>query len=152
MKISGIKMYLYGILEKLVPRTKRNETRRCADRGGRCAVVVRDAMRGPLRTGSICAMRCAVVVRDAMRGRCTGCDARSLYCAMRCAVVVRDAMRGLVAFARCATRCALVAFARCRLHHAFDGGILRVLRNGFRDGRRNGRRNGWVDGMGLALS
>ena len=29
---------------------------RCADRGGRCAVVVRDAM------------RCAVVVRDAMRG------------------------------------------------------------------------------------
>ena len=127
MKISGIKMYLYGILEKLVPRTKRNETRRCADRGGRCAVVVRDAMRGPLRTGSICAMRCAVVVRDAMRGRCTGCDARSLYCAMRCEVVVRDAMRGLVAFARCATRCALVAFARCRRHHAFDGGILRVV-------------------------
>ena len=38
------------------------------------------------------------------------------------------------------------------LSHAFDGGILRVLRNGFRDGRRNGRRNGWVDGMGLALS
>jgi hypothetical protein len=82
---------------------------------------------GPLRTGSICAMRCTVVVRDAMRGRCTGCDARSLYCAMRCAVVVRDAMRGLVAFARCATRCALVAFARCRRHHAFDGGIFRVV-------------------------
>jgi len=34
---------------------------------------------------------------------------------------------------------------------AFDGGILRVLRNGFRDGRRNGRRNGWVDGMGLGM-
>ena len=34
---------------------------------------------------------------------------------------------------------------------AFDGGILRVLRNGFRDGRRNGRRNGWVDGMGLRV-
>ena len=37
------------------------------------------------------------------------------------------------------------------LSHAFDGGILRVLRNGFRDGRRNGRRNGWVDGMGLRV-
>ena len=36
-------------------------------------------------------------------------------------------------------------------NHAFDGGILRVLRNGFRDGRRNGRRNGWVDGMGLGM-
>ncbi len=33
----------------------------------------------------------------------------------------------------------------------FDGGILRVLRNGFRDGLRNGRRNGWVDGMGLRV-
>ena len=80
------------------------------------------------------------------------CDARGLVafarCAvmhgmrrpMRCAVVVRDAMRGLVAFARCS--------CKRRQPHAFDGGILRVLRNGFRDGRRNGRRNGWVDGMG----
>ena len=58
---------------------------------------------------------------------------------MRCAVVVRDAMRGLVAFARCATRCALVAFARCRLHHAFDGGILRVRMVG-------GGMGGWVGG------
>ena len=30
---------------------------------------------------------------------------------------------------------------------AFDGGIFRVLRNGFRDGRWNG----WVDGMGLGM-
>ena len=31
---------------------------------------------------------------------------------------------------------------------AFDGGILRVLRNGFRDGRRNG----WAGGrMGLGM-
>jgi hypothetical protein len=40
------------------------------DRAGcamRCAVVVQDAMRGPLRTGCICAMQCVVVVRDAMR-------------------------------------------------------------------------------------
>ena len=49
---------------------------------------------------------------------------------MRCAVVVRDAMRGLVAFARCS--------CKRRQRHAFDGGILRVLRNGFRDGRRVG--------------
>ena len=35
---------------------------------------------------------------------------------------------------------------------AFDGGILRVFRNGFRDGRRNGRRNGWAGGgMGLRV-
>ena len=49
----------------------------------RCVLVtfVRDAMRGPLRTGYICAVRCADVVRDAMRGPLrTGC-----ICAVRCA-------------------------------------------------------------------
>jgi len=57
---------------------------RCADLCGlvvfaRCvARSLYCTMRGPLRTGCICAMRCAVVVlRDALRGRCTGCDART---------------------------------------------------------------------------
>jgi len=122
MKCSGIKMYIYWILEKIVPRTKRNETRAkyweaCADRGGRCAVVVRDAMRGPLRAGYRCgrrAARCADCLRcDAMRAGwlhsrgalwCTG-DARA------------DALRTGCDAMRCAG--GLVAFARCRRHHAF---------------------------------
>ena len=58
------------------------------NRGGRCAVVVRDAMRGPLRTGCICAMRCAVVIAR--------CAARSLY-GMRCADWLH--LRGVVASA-----------------------------------------------------
>jgi hypothetical protein len=63
------------------------------------------------------AMQCA-----AMHGmRYTGCDA------MRCDA--RDAMRGPMRCELVAMQCAargLVAFARCRRRHAFDGGIFRV--------------------------
>ena len=91
--------------------------------------------------------------RRAMRGRCTGCDARTstgwlsvqaapctvrglfaMCCARAgCIRAVRcdaqDAMRGPMRCELVAMQCAargLVAFARCRRHHAFDGGILRV--------------------------
>ena len=104
--------------------------------------------------------------RRAMRGRCTGCDARTstgwlsvqaapctvrglfaMCCARAgCIRAVRcdaqDAMRGPMRCELVAMQCAargLVAFARCRRHHAFDGGILRVGGEGLRYGRIGGR-------------
>jgi hypothetical protein len=89
-----------------------------------------------------------------------GCDA------MRCAVL-RCTVRGLFAM-QCAAS-GLVAFARCRRRHAFDGGIFRVGFFGFGStsirstvvtgqteglkvgcggmgGRKDGWRNGWIGG------
>jgi hypothetical protein len=56
----------------------------------------RDAMRGPMRC-ELVAMQCAAL-------RCTVCGLFAMQCAAR----------------------GLVAFARCRRRHAFDGGIFRV--------------------------
>ena len=44
---------------------------------------------------------------------------------------MRSPMRCELVAMQCAAR-GLVAFARCRRHHAFDGGILRVGRRGFK--------------------
>ena len=56
------------------------------------------------------------------------CDARGLVAFARCAVAdaLRGSMRCELFAMQCATR-GLVAFALCRRHHAFDGGILRVV-------------------------
>ena len=109
------------------------------------------AMRGGLVIGAGGALHGARIVCDAMRCARAGCI-RAVRCDARDAQAdaLRRSMRCELFAMQCAAR-GLVAFARCRRHHAFDGGILRVLRNGFRDGRRNGRRNGWVDGMGLRV-
>ena len=109
------------------------------------------AMRGGLVIGAGGALHGARIVCDAMRCARAGCI-RAVRCDARDAQAdaLRRSMRCELFAMQCAAR-GLVAFARCRRHHAFDGGILRVLRNGFRDGRRNGRRNGWVDGMGLGM-
>ena len=107
-----------------------NQTKRNQRKVMRSVCGPRRAMRGrctgcDTRTStgwlSVRAARCTVVVRDAMRGRCTGCDAR-------CAVMhrMRSPMRCELVAMQCAAR-GLVAFARCRRHHAFDGGILRVV-------------------------
>ena len=61
-------------------------------------------------------MRCDT--RDAMRE-----PMRCELVAMQCAAL-RCTVRGLFAMQYAARR--LVAFARCRRRHAFDGGILRV--------------------------
>ena len=78
--------------------------------------------RGALRCTGCDAMRCDA--RDAMRE-----PMRCELIAMQCAAL-RCTVRGLFAM-QCAAR-GLVAFARCRRRHAFDGGIFRV---------------GWVGGV-----
>jgi hypothetical protein len=102
----------------------------------KCGLVQRSwlAMRGPMRAGWLHS-------RGALR--CTGCDAMScdardamrepMRCelvAMQCAAL-RCTVRGLFAI-QCAAR-GLVAFARCRRRHAFDGGIFRVGGEGLRE-------------------
>jgi len=80
------------------------------------------AMRGGLVIGAGGAMHGARIVCDAMRCARAGCIR-----AVRCDA--QDAMRGPMRCELVAMQCAargLVAFARCRRHHAFDGGILRV--------------------------
>jgi hypothetical protein len=72
--------------------------------------------RGALRCTGCDAMRCDA--RDAMRE-----PMRCELVAMQCAAL-RCTVRGLFAI-QCAAR-GLVAFARCRRRHAFDGGIFRV--------------------------
>jgi hypothetical protein len=62
--------------------------------------------------------------RDAMRE-----PMRCELVAMQCAAL-RCTVRGLFAI-QCAAR-GLVAFARCRRRHAFDGGIFRVGGEGLR--------------------
>ena len=89
----------------------------------------RQAMRGGLVFGAriVCyAMRC-----DAMHCARAGCDAcAALRCTVRRLFVMQCAAM------QCAAR-GLVAFARCRLRHAFDRGILRVVKGwGLRYGRR----------------
>ena len=75
---------------------------RCADRGGRCAVVVRDAM------------RCAVVVRDAMRGLVAFARCAALRVRCICAIKTQSLRR-------------CHAFESSRLLAlACNGGILRV--------------------------
>ena len=94
------------------------------------------AMRGGLVIGAGCALHGARIVCDAMRCARAGCI-RAVRCDARDAQAdaLRRSMRCELFAMQCAAR-GLVAFALCRRHHAFDGGILRVLRNGFRDGRR----------------
>ncbi len=77
------------------------------------------AMRGGLVIGAGGALHGARIVCDAMRCARAGCI-RAVRCDARDAQAV--ALRGSM---QCAAR-GLVAFARCRQHHAFDGGILRV--------------------------
>jgi hypothetical protein len=79
--------------------------------------------------------------RDAMRGPMR-CDAQ--------ADALRGPMRCKLVAMQCAVR-GLVAFARCRRHHAFDGGIFRVGGEGLRYGRKDGWRNGWIGVMGLRV-
>ena len=91
---------------------------RCAQAG--CIRAVRcdaqDAQSDALRTGCD-AMRCA----RAGCIRAVRCDARDAQ-----ADALRRSMRCELFAMQCAAR-RLVAFARCRQHHAFDGGILRVV-------------------------
>ena len=140
-------MYINWILEKLVPRTKRNQRKvlrsacraagaRCAPCGRRCAAGdawrvgcwCADCLRCAgrcARAGCIRAVRCAV--QDAMQYaalhgmRCASrCDANWLRCnALRCDARDADCLRYNAMHAGW-------LHSRCRL--AFDGGILRVLR------------------------
>ena len=80
------------------------------------------AMRGGLVIGAGGALHGARIVCDAMRCARAGCI-RSVCCDARDAQ--SDALRTGCDAMRCAG--GLVAFARCRRHHAFDGGILRVV-------------------------
>ena len=68
----------------------------------------------------------ARIVCDAMRCARAGCI-RAVRCDARDAQAdaLRRSMRCELFAMQCAAR-GLVAFARCRRHHAFDGGILRV--------------------------
>ncbi len=111
------------------------------------------AMRGGLVIGAGGALHGARIVCDAMRCaragciRAVGCDARDAQA---------DALRGSMRcelFAMQYDARWLVAFARCRRHHAFDGGILRVRMGGFKewaDGMGGGM-GGCADGMGLGM-
>jgi hypothetical protein len=64
---------------------------------------------------------------------------------------LKPSMRCELVAMQCAAR-GLVAFARCRRHHAFDGGIFEVGGEGLRYGRKDGWSVGWVDGvMGLRV-
>ena len=79
------------------------------------------AMGGGLVIGAGGALHGARIVCDAMRCARAGCI-RAVCCDARDAQ--DDALRTGCDAMRCAG--GLVAFARCRRHHAFDGGILRV--------------------------
>jgi hypothetical protein len=113
------------VLNETKPKPYHNLDRRCV--AGWLSVRGLFAMRGPMRAGWLHS-------RGALR--CTGCDAmccdardamrepmRCELVAMQCAAL-RCTVRGLFAI-QCAAR-GLVAFARCRRRHAFDGGIFRV--------------------------
>jgi hypothetical protein len=82
------------------------------------------AMRGGLVISAGGALHGARIVCDAMR-----CDARdAMRGPMRCdaqADALRGPMRCKLVAMQCTVR-GLVAFARCRRHYAFDGGIFRV--------------------------
>ena len=106
-----------------------NQTKRTQRKVMRSVCGPRRAMRGPRRAmrgglviGAGGALHGAWIVCDAMRCaragciRAVRCDAREMRGPMRCELVAMQ----------CAAR-GLVAFARCRRHHAFDGGILRVV-------------------------
>jgi hypothetical protein len=99
-------MYLNSILEKLVPRTKRNQRKvlrsACRAAGARCSPCGRRCAAGAAGDAWRAGFRCADCLRcNALRAgwlhsrgalRCTGCDA------MRCAAlhgarIVCDAMR-----------------------------------------------------------
>jgi len=84
------------------------------------------AMRGGLVIGAGGALHGARIVCDAMRCARAGCI-RAVRCDARDAQAdaLRRSMRCELFAMQCAAR-GLVAFARCRRHHAFDGGILRV--------------------------
>jgi hypothetical protein len=84
------------------------------------------AMRGGLVIGAGGALHGARIVCDVMRCARAGCI-RAVRCDARDAQA--DALRGSMRCELVAMQCAargLVAFARCRWHHAFDGGIFRV--------------------------
>ena len=85
------------------------------------------AMRGGLVIGAGGALHGARIVCDAMRCARAGCM-RAVRCDARDALAdaLRRSMRCELFAMQCAAR-GLVAFARCRRHHAFDGGILRVV-------------------------
>ena len=85
------------------------------------------AMRGGLVIGAGGALHGARIVCDAMRCARAGCI-RAVRCDARDAQAdaLRRSMRCELFAMQCAAR-GLVAFARCRRHHAFDGGILRVV-------------------------
>jgi len=97
------------------------------------------AMRGGLVIGAGGALHGARIVCDAMRCARAGCI-RAVRCDARDAQAdaLRRSMRCELFAMQCAAR-GLVAFARCRRHHAFDGGILRVGGEGLRYGRIGGR-------------
>ena len=84
------------------------------------------AMRGGLVIGAGGALHGVRIVCDAMRCARAGCI-RAVRCDARDAQAdaLRRSMRCELFAMQCAAR-GLVAFARCRRHHAFDGGILRV--------------------------
>ena len=108
-------------------QTKRNQRKvlrsvRTAEGDARSLYGMRYADLYGLVIGAGGALHGARIVCDAMRCaragciRAVRCDAREMRGPMRCELVAMQ----------CAAR-GLVAFARCRRHHAFDGGILRVV-------------------------